>query len=320
MNISQANNAELPEMISLLKASLGESLMPKSEEFFLWKHEKNSFGRSKILIAKDEGKIVGLRAFMHWSWANQEKSISAVRAVDTATDPAFQGKGIFSKLTMQAVEECKTEGVGMVFNSPNPISMKGYLKMGWVQAGKMPICIGPGSLFPRTYDSNILNDTYYKYPAAGAILQLPKNWKLPFSSSHLVTPIDYEYLNWRYSNCPVIKYGACIESGRFGFVFRLKKINRFIELRICEAWTEENNDAVKQAAHALKCLIKEIRPLMISCAPSPLFAFGKKMLPGMYGPFKKGPMTTVRPLAMNNLDNFTEFSRWQPSIGSLELF
>ena len=146
MQISEAVTGDLPQMISLLKASLGEKLMPKSEAFFLWKHEKNPFGRSKILVAKENDSIIGLRAFMHWKWVSQQEIVSAVRAVDTATDPAWQGKGIFKKLTLQAVEECKNEGVDMVFNSPNPVSMQGYLKMGWEIAGRMPVYLGAGSI------------------------------------------------------------------------------------------------------------------------------------------------------------------------------
>ncbi len=320
MNITQATNADLPEMIALLKTSLGESLMPKSEAFFVWKHEKNAFGKSKILLAKEDDKIVGLRAFMRWQWSSEQKIISAVRAVDTATDPAFQGKGIFKKLTMQAVEECKSEGVDMVFNSPNPISIQGYLKMGWVVAGRMPINLGMGSIFPRFYSESILTDIYNTYSVASGTKQLTTGWTLPLSTSFLHTPIDHKYIKWRYEDCPVIKYGAFIEEGNFGFIFRLKRLNRFIELRICEAWTEANPSAQKEAGLVLKEIIKKIRPLMISCAPSPLFCSGNKKLPGLMGPFKKGPLTTVRPLAMNNLDNFTGFNRWQPSIGSLELF
>jgi hypothetical protein len=35
----------------------------------------------------------------------------------------------------------------MVFNSPNPISMQGYLKMGWSLAGRLPIYVGMEACF-----------------------------------------------------------------------------------------------------------------------------------------------------------------------------
>ena len=294
--------------------------MPKSEAYFLWKHEKNPFGKSKVLLAKEGAKIIGLRAFMHWRWASKQKTITAVRAVDTATDPIFQGKGIFKKLTMQAVEECKAEGIGMVFNSPNPISMQGYLKMGWSIAGKMPLYFGMGSLVPRFFAEKDVDILYAPYAADAAIKLLDKDWALPVSPFFLHTPIDYNYINWRYKECPVVKYGALIEPGKFGFIFRLKQRNRFIELRICEAWVEPGSSAHSTANTALKIIIKRIRPAVISCAPSPLFSYDGKKIKGLWGPFLKGPVTTIRHLNLNDLENFTHFNQWQPSIGSMELF
>ena len=319
MEITQAREEDLPEMIALLKLSLGESLVPKSEAYFNWKHYKNPFGKSKILLAREDGKIVGLRAFMHWSWVSAAETISAVRAVDTATDPAYQGKGIFKKLTLQAVEECKNEGVELVFNSPNPISMQGYLKMGWYITGRMPIYLGPGSMAPRLYTEKAIDTFYQSFSIADALNSLGKDWSLPASSLLLHTPIHYPYLKWRYEDCPVVHYGAFIEPGKFGFIFRLKKINRFIELRICETWTESVK-ADKAAKKALRKLVKKIRPALVSCAPSPLFSTDKKRLLGLFGPFKKGPVTTLRPLAKNKLNNFDNFYQWQPSMGSMELF
>lgn len=319
MIVRQSTSADLPQIVALLKQSIGEVLTPKTEAFFLWKHEKNPFGRSKVLLAIEDGRIVGLRAFMHWSWVSQKEHVTAVRAVDTATDPAFRGKGIFKKLTMQAVEECKAEGVGMIFNSPNPISMQGYLKMGWAQAGRLPLYVGFGSLLPRFYSTEIITGFYNTFSVATAIDKLDRNWSLE-PGLFLHTPIHYHYLSWRYRDCPVARYGAVIEPGKFGFIFRLKKLKRFMELRICEVWTEPGSKSDEPAKAAFKDLLKKTRPALVSCSASPLFLSGKKQIAKFFGPVKKGPVITIRPLAINNLNNFEQFNHWQPSLGSMELF
>jgi len=319
MEIKASTAADLPQMINLLKESLGEGLVPKSETYFDWKHISNPFGPSKILLAWEDGKIVGLRAFMRWRWQSGNESVEAVRAVDTATDPAYQGRGIFKKLTMQAVQECKQEGVGLVFNSPNPISLQGYLKMGWYITGRMPIYVGPGSMAPVKFSEKVLERAYTQYDTGKAFAKLSANWQLPFDQLLLHTPISPGYLKWRYQDCPVLKYGAIVEPGKFGFVFRLKKANRFTELRVCELWTETDS-ATKSAKKALRKLIRETRPAMVSCAPSPLYAQDQKRPLGLFGPFKKGPVTTLRPLALNKLNTFEQFYQWRPSIGSMELF
>jgi N-acetylglutamate synthase-like GNAT family acetyltransferase len=319
MEMTTATSHDLHEMVELLKSSLGEGLIPKSEAYFKWKHFDNPFGASKILLAKEEGKIVGLRAFMQWQWVRGNENIRAVRAVDTATHPSQQGKGIFRTLTMKAVEDCMEEGISLVFNTPNPISMQGYLKMGWHSIGKMPILIAPGSIAPGLFKEGRLQEVYKDFAAAEAIEALDEDWKISAHPHLFHTPLSKKYLQWRYRDCPILNYGAIIEPGAFGMVFRVKKINRFIELRICELWTEKQH-ADKKARKALRRLISKIRPALVTCGPSPLFETDKKRPLGLFGPFRRGPVTTLRPLALQNLNHFNQFQLWHPSIGSMELF
>ena len=69
--------------------------------------------------------------------------LRAVRAVDTATDPDYQGRGLFTRLTLQAIDELRAEGVDFVFNTPNDQSRPGYLKMGWQVVGTLPTHVRP---------------------------------------------------------------------------------------------------------------------------------------------------------------------------------
>src|SRR5207247_2560043 len=108
--------------------------------FFRWKHVDNPFGRSFMLVAEAEERILGLRAFMRWRFAAGGREVGAVRAVDTATHPDFQGRGIFSLLTRAALDSLPAD-VGFVFNTPNEKSGPGYLKMGWHEVGRIPIAI-----------------------------------------------------------------------------------------------------------------------------------------------------------------------------------
>src|SRR5690606_38825296 len=61
MEVRQAEASDVPAIVSLLKLSLGEALLPKSEEFWNWKHRFNPFGSSPVLLAIDKGAIVGVR-------------------------------------------------------------------------------------------------------------------------------------------------------------------------------------------------------------------------------------------------------------------
>src|SRR5688572_13844447 len=100
MQIREATELDIPIIVDLLKLSLGESLMPKSEAYWRWKHVENPFGASPVLLCFEDDMLIGVRAFMRWQWFHNGKIQTAVRAVDTATHPAHQGKGIFKKLTL----------------------------------------------------------------------------------------------------------------------------------------------------------------------------------------------------------------------------
>lgn len=315
MEIVQAKESDLPQIVELLKLSLGDSLIPKSEEYFSWKHFKNPFGKSFLFLAKENEELIGVRAFMQWKFKRDLTTVTAVRAVDTATHPDHQGKGIFKKLTLHAVDVCKDKGVDMVFNSPNSSSRPGYLKMGWKDNGKMPLLIGPGSIFPAFFNQGVYDKYYDKYSIITALDRLSHQYEFPNTIESFYTPISLSYFAWRYKDCPVARYGGIIEKDSFGIIFRLKPISKFIELRICDVWAE-NEIGKKKLEMAVKDLKRTIRPLLVSCAPTPL-AMSRF---GLYGPYDLGPNTTIRPLAMSDLSYFRTFMRWEPSIGTMELF
>lgn len=118
---------DIEEIVDLLLISLSDA---NSKEHFIWKHVKNPFGKSYGLLACDEGKIVGVRMFMFWQFRRNSKVITAIRPVDTITHPDYRGKGIFKKLTLEGLNNCRGR-YKLVFNTPNENSFPGYLKMGW---------------------------------------------------------------------------------------------------------------------------------------------------------------------------------------------
>ena len=132
----------MPAILHLARRALGWT--DGDDRFIDWKHFQNPFGASPMWLADVDGAVVGFRAFLRWELATPDgRVLRAVRAVDTATDPEFQGRGIFTRLTLAAVEEMRDEGVDLVFNTPNDKSGPGYLKMGWSTVGQLPTEVRP---------------------------------------------------------------------------------------------------------------------------------------------------------------------------------
>src|SRR5262249_23570364 len=139
--------ADREAVLALLRASLGRDDDARFAELFAWKHDANAFGASPGWVAVADDRIIGLRVFMRWEFAGPGGAVvRAGRAVDTGTDPAWQGKGVFKALTMHGLSELERDGVDFIFNTPNANSLPGYLKMGWVDRGRLRALARPRSV------------------------------------------------------------------------------------------------------------------------------------------------------------------------------
>lgn len=145
LDVRSITPSDTGAVIGLINTSLGGGPAGGySRDFFAWKHQDNPFGSSPGLVAVHEGRVVGVRLFLRWRLEAAGEPVLAVRAVDTATDPQFQGRGIFRRLTLELLEQLDAAGEAhLVFNTPNTNSRPGYLKMGWQPVGTLPVRLCP---------------------------------------------------------------------------------------------------------------------------------------------------------------------------------
>lgn len=144
MEIIRARPEHEEQILALARRALGWDADPRFTDLYRWKHDQNPFGDSPRWVALDGDRVVGFRVFLRWRFRRPDgRTVDAVRAVDTATDPDHQGRGIFRSLTLAALEELREEGIGFVFNTPNDKSRPGYLKMGWVELGRPRVSVAP---------------------------------------------------------------------------------------------------------------------------------------------------------------------------------
>jgi GNAT superfamily N-acetyltransferase len=303
MVIREASESDIDGILKVLKASLGEVSSKKTREVWNYKHINNPFGKSLVLIAIVNGEIVGVRAFMRWQWQLGSKVYSCFRAVDTATDPNFQGKGIFKKLTLKALDLGIKEKSNFVFNTPNSQSRPGYLKMGWKVVGKVPVYIRP---FFRMNFSNVEDNSRDAKVSTEALNRFKTN---QIADQKLFTPKSIDFLNWRYRNCPLQTY-LIYEKENFFVAAYVKDHNYFKELRISEIISDTRHKKIKE-----KILFWATKyNVNIITSGSNIFHLGIK------GRF--GPIMTLKDL---KIDPFEEeklvgIDIWNNSIGDLELF
>ena len=209
-----------PGILRLLTETMaGGPTGQRTAAFFRWKHADNPFGPSLALVADLGGEIVGLRTFMRWRFVRDGQVVTAVRAVDTATHPQHQGRGIFTRLTRAALAEL-ADDTDLVFNTPNGNSLPGYLKMGWTPVGTVPIAlrvrrpvaVARGARRRRD-DGDRQRRWRCELPVAADVLAQRAAVQVLLDQAdrtpgRLRTDRDAGYLWWRYACAPGLDYRA----------------------------------------------------------------------------------------------------------------
>lgn len=316
MIIREAKDFDISEIVEVLKASLGEQELPLSEEIWNYKHNSNPLGKSLVLVAEENGIIAGVRAFMCWKWQYLDKTYLSYRAVDTATHPDFQGRGIFKKLTLEAVKKGKELSYNFVFNTPNDQSRPGYLKMGWKEVGKIQVALRPAfNSFWKLKDSK---REYQVTNTASSMekIHLCNSWNIQLGfTQKLFTPKSSEFLSWRYENNPLQKYEVHSSPDLYIAAY-IKKSKNIKELRIAECIFKDDLNSLNELRRLIKAWSSKFGAQVITWSPK-LLDLNSLSYRGALG-----PILTVRELNLNEIDFqlLQVDDNWNYSIGDLELF
>lgn len=325
LDVRRATDADLPAVLELLQASLGWVPDDAYARFFAWKHHESPFGRSPAWVAADpaaDGRIVGFRTFSRWEFDRGGDTVTAVRAVDTATHPDHQGRGIFSLLTRQALDELAAEHVGFVFNTPNDRSRPGYLKMGWQLVERLPVAATPRSplSLARLARARTPADKWSAPTEAGApVVDVLDDAAAVDALLAAARPADGRlrtrrtpaFLAWRYG-FPPLHYRAVVAPGGVEeglVVFRLRRRGAALEAAVCEQITPVGDD--RTAPRLVRRLLRETgadHAVQIGRAKP---AAGLLPVPG------QGPTLVWRDVTETTMP---PADRWALGLGDIELF
>jgi N-acetylglutamate synthase-like GNAT family acetyltransferase len=319
MIIRKGTDADIPAIVDLLKSSLGEGMIQKSERLWNWKHVENPHGASPVLVAETDGQVVGVRAFLRWQWQYKGKVLQAIRAVDTATHPDFQGKGIFKKLTLQGLEDAKAAGIDLVYNTPNESSKPGYLKMGWVEMGRMALKLKVNPFAYKRVISPLAPEQNWE--KLSAFLPQLTN---PLASDQVHTLISPAYVQWRYQDNPLFDYHFLSDYRSYALFYRIKSHNFGQEMRIVDLLTSVvafDKNAKKELASTFQQISKAC---FLTSASGRHFELLNGVYPGMglLPILDKGPIVTLRNISMpiDQFEILQQQSNWGYSLGDMELF
>jgi GNAT superfamily N-acetyltransferase len=329
IDIRQYRDEDEPAVLELLNLSLGGGPAGRRPpEFFEWKHTRNPFGRSYAIVAEREGQMIGFRTFMRWRFLLDGAPVTAVRAVDTATHPDAQGKGVFTRLTLAALEELKFD-TDLVFNTPNGKSLPGYLKMGWRRVMEVPIRVrvrrplrfarlvgtrdqdgqrgGPPRVSALSAAELLIDDA-----ALAPLLCAPPDGRL-------ATDRSPQYLRWRYGDAPILDYRAVSVGHKPEGIalFRVRPRGRLWETTVAEILVAPGD--VGSARRVLAAAARAARVDHVTCSlPAGSEGLAAARRAGFL-PSPEGMTLVANPLRPARVDPLDPAS-WSLSLGDLEVF
>jgi GNAT superfamily N-acetyltransferase len=157
-----------------------------------WFYERNPVRPASVLLAEEGGRVVGSVAI---SFQPLDGIVGF--AVHLATDPAFRGRGIFSKLQTANEDRAREAGVSTLLTVPTPDSARILVgRLGWTQLPSLRVWARP--------------------------------WLPARVNARRVARFDHAWLDWRFSDAPraytlLSGDGRAVvgRRGRFGFVATL---------------------------------------------------------------------------------------------------
>ncbi len=304
-------DSDVPAILEVLKRALGETpILRRTEALWNWKHRDNPFGPSLVLVAESDGQIAGVRALMRWDMATPSGDLlRCLRPVDTATDPAFARMGIFSNLTLGAIESAKAAGLDLIFNTPNQASGPGYEKMGWKHIAPIGVMARPilrvGSKVPEDIAPDpALFFTRGPDEAGGPVIDRP--------ARGLRTPRSAEYMKWRFSGHPTVRYGL-IESGGQTAIVRPNLRSGRKEIVVSELFGSHVSSAVRHVARVA-------RARYLAAWFSPASSERRAAIAGGLIPIPWVRALTLMALPLRDLPiDIHSIDNWDISLGDLEL-
>ena len=322
-------------VLMLLRESLGNGrAFQRDSAFWQWKHFQNPFGTSLLMVADGE-EILGLRAFMRWKFQVDGQTMSAVRAVDTATHSEYRRHGVFSALTRQTVERARAQGVDLIFNTPNKYSLPGYLKLGWTYAGRPQLLVRVlrslrmvGALRRQAETGEWHLPEAAGYPVKRLLADVDAVQRLLAENDRLCagrirTRRSVDFLRWRYTEVPSLTYHAAWPDwgpDAAAIIFRPTLRRGLREVMLCEALLGTGGGPA---------LGQVVRRLVASCGADYLLAHAPRgsahwwaLLRAGFVPVPRvGPHFTVRPLSEAAAAVApARLHRWHLSLGDLEVF
>jgi GNAT superfamily N-acetyltransferase len=244
------------------------------------KHYNNPAGESCIFGAFDGDRLVGINSFLKIEFVYKGMTIKAVESGDSAVDPEYRRKGIFSQLIRYAENYLRNAGYDVIIGFPNTENAyPGFLKLGWLDLCHVKnelIIVDLKKFINDIYGINvpILFNLIPKIMCLGTVLRAKreKSIKLSLSKSvpfdsfesfakgeYISQNISKRTIDWKFSSDTFVYYNVRNANDEViaSFVFgRYKLRGKFDTLTLVHNFNNTTNE--KEFVNAYSFVIHDI--------------------------------------------------------------
>jgi len=184
-----------------------------SAERFAWLHEAGPAGPSQKIVCEAAGQVVGLYAVLKRPATLDGRPVVAGRDVDPVVDPAWRGRGLFTR--MLDWQLASGAGIDLHYNFANAASSPGFLKRGWTVADRLVdrvAQLGPRPVLSREGLLWIAGRVLRPRSSAGTVRELAAADVAALSAPRIPPDRRFavqrtaDFLSWRYLRCPLHTY------------------------------------------------------------------------------------------------------------------
>jgi GNAT superfamily N-acetyltransferase len=328
-------NEDEPHVLALLHGAFGTwpggIVDQDPSELFRWKHEANAFGRSVMMVAEAEGRLIGFAAWLRWRMSANGRTFEALRAVDVAVDRVYRGQGVYGAL-VRAASPYFPHDAAFTLSTPNELSRPGSLRVGGGELGTFPLLVRVPApvrsavrLIRRSPSkrASLPGPLMHAEPAADALADDGSVSSLlsgaEQSTGRFTTDKSLEYLRWRYGT---LKDYRAVREHRDGqlvgiAIFRVRPRGRSWVSTVCELITAPGDRAA--ARKLFQRVVQASAVDYIICHfPSDSTARQAAIRCGFLR-IRSGPVPTVRLLKPNVDPDPTQHGSWAICLGDLDL-
>ncbi|UJH91300.1 GNAT family N-acetyltransferase [Antarcticibacterium sp. 1MA-6-2] len=211
MELKRYKEGDEEQILELFELAFKKKL---SKEFWLWRFKNNPFLDPEMInLMWEDDVLAGHYAVSALEMVVGDKEVLASLSGTTMTHPSFQGKGIFSTLSLELYDRVNREhGVNMVLGFPNKNSHYGLVKkIEWKDVAIVPnLSLSTGNLKKTVLTTSVKNIETFDDSHSGFIKNIISELGFSVSVSR-----STKYLNWRYRDCPINDY-SCLEISKDG--------------------------------------------------------------------------------------------------------